>query len=391
MERNTKQSLSKPTNTIIIMRHLALHIRILIIALTAATAMQARTIKTTIDDFDYSLDTDTRTATVTGINVPLPHALDIPAKVTYQQAEFTVTEIAGSAFEWKRSLTTITLPATLTKIGERAFAECTSLTHIFCYMETPVALNADSVYWGDVPPSECTIHVMPGKAEAYRQADVWNKFQHIEENLSTVKIEEINHFIYFLDGTKQTAAVMKRDYYYGGKIVIPGKVISDGVEYTVTAIEHGAFYSPDRDNYIESITLPEGLAKIGQYALYGLYDKPIYSYAVTPPEVYENSFYESHDISNTLHVKPGTGDAYRNADVWKNFTNIAEDLTTGIGDTMADVELDGSGLTVSGTAWTVCTVDGRIVAQGTGKKRLCLPAGIYVARCGNTAKKLRSK
>lgn len=373
------------------MKHFALHIRLLIIALTAAAAIQARTIKTTIDDFDYSLDTNTRTATITRTNVSLPHNLDIPAKVTYQQTEYTVTEIASSAFALKRSLTTITLPATLTKIGERAFTECTSLIHIFCYMETPVALNADSIYWENAPFSDCTIHVMPGKAEAYRQADVWNKFQHIEENLSAVKIKEINNFVYFLDGTKQTAAVMKRDYYYGGKIVIPDKVISDGVEYTVTAIEHGAFYFPDRDNYIESITLPEGLAKIGQYALYGLYDKPIYSYAVTPPEVYENSFYESHDISNALHVKPGTGDAYRNAEVWKNFTNIAEDLTTGIEDTMADVELDGGGLTVSGTVWTVCTIDGRTVAQGTGKKRLSLPAGIYVARCGNTAKKIRIK
>jgi hypothetical protein len=93
-----------------------------------------------------------------------------------------------------------------------------------------------------------------------------------------------------------------------------------------------------------------------------------------------------------LHVKPGTGDDYRNTDVWKNFTNIVEDLETGIQSAKAGdkggITLDGNGLTLGGAAWTVNTIDGRAVAQGTNKETLRLPTGIYVVRCGNTVKKI---
>lgn len=310
------------------MKHISPRIRMLLIALMAVTAIQARIIQTTIDDIEYSLNTDTRTAAVTNAYGSFLHTLYIPEKVTYQQAEFTVTEIANSAFQYKTSLTNITLPATLTKIGEGAFTRCSSLTHIFCNMEIPVALDTNGFYWEKEPYADCTIHVIPGKAEAYRQANVWNKFQHIEDNIDAVKIEIIENIPYFLDGEKKTAAVMKRDFYYGGHIVIPDEVTCDNIEYTVTAIEHGAFYSCDGNNPIKGITLPKGLEKIGQYALYGIGDKPIYCYSETPAEIYENSFNENYSFSNILHIKPGTRETYGNADVWKNFANTVEDLTS---------------------------------------------------------------
>lgn len=298
-------------------------IRLLLIALMVVTSMQGKTIQATIDDIVYSLNTDTQTATVTGADGNYLHTLNIPEQVIYENADYTVTKIGDGAFKFKTALTNITLPATLTKIGEEAFLRCTSLTHIFCYTEKPIPLNTGSVYWEEEPYTDCTIHVKPGKAEAFRKANVWKKFKNIEDNIDAVKIEVIDNIPYFLDAEKKTAAVMKRDFYYGGHIMIPEEVTSDGLKYAVTAIEHGAFYSGDRNNPIRGLTLPKSMTKIGQYALHGI-STPIYCYSETPATVYENSFYTPY---NVIHVKPGAGEAYRNADVWKNCPNIVEDLT----------------------------------------------------------------
>lgn len=315
------------------MKHFTLRIRMLLIALAAATAMQAEKISATIGDYKYELDTETQTAAITGGPDTFFRLYDIviPEKVTYQETEFTVTEIGNNAFGSAnifRSITSLTIPETVTRIGDGAFADCTSLMHIICHTTAPITLNATVAYWSEESVPNCIVHVRPGTASAYRNADVWKRFEHIEENVDAVKINEIDNIVYFLNSEKRTASVMKRDYYYGGHIVIPNRVACDDIEYTVTEIEHGAFYSC---NDPLSITLPEGLKKIGQYALYGIKSAPIYCYTESPAEVSKNTFdlstfihYRGQD-DIVLHVKTGTKNDYRNADIWKLF-DIVDDL-----------------------------------------------------------------
>ena len=48
----------------------------------------------------------------------------IPASVTYDGAEFSVSSIGSYAFEWCSGLTTVTIPHSVTIIGCYAFEYC---------------------------------------------------------------------------------------------------------------------------------------------------------------------------------------------------------------------------------------------------------------------------
>ena len=111
---------------------------------------------------------------------------------------------------------------------------------------------------------------------------------------------------------------------------------------------------------LSSVTIPNSVLYIGGYAFSGCTRlasvtigcsvqelNSTFSGCVSLKEIYcyikQQLVIKSHDFENvpkgangcTLHVPVGSGDAYRNADVWKEF-NIVEDLTTGIDDINKD-------------------------------------------------------
>ena len=75
-----------------------------------------------IDGLRYSLKDGE--ATVMTQPVKFSGKLVIPASVTYKSAKYSVTTIAKSAFSGCKSLTDITIPDSVTSIGEYAFSEC---------------------------------------------------------------------------------------------------------------------------------------------------------------------------------------------------------------------------------------------------------------------------
>ena len=65
--------------------------------------------------------------------------LEIPETV----GDYTVTGVAGQAFEWNYSLSAVYLPATIETIGYGAFQGCSSLTDVYMYGRRPVLLGRD--------------------------------------------------------------------------------------------------------------------------------------------------------------------------------------------------------------------------------------------------------
>ena len=78
---------------------------------------------------------------------------------------------------------------------------------------------------------------------------------------------EIDGIYYNLDAENKIAEVTSGDYYYcySGNIIIPEKVIYNGVEYSVTSIGGGAFSR----SFLTSITIPNSVTSIGESAFYG--------------------------------------------------------------------------------------------------------------------------
>ena len=78
---------------------------------------------TKVGDFYAELDEDTRTAKITGVaDGYSPSSLTISSYVSYNGKSYTVTAIDDNAFKGN-SFGSITIPPTVTSIGENAFAE----------------------------------------------------------------------------------------------------------------------------------------------------------------------------------------------------------------------------------------------------------------------------
>ena len=102
----------------------------LAVALLAATGAWAQT-TFTADNLKYTVtDETTHTVELTGYVTKPTGALTIPATVTNESTEYSVTSIGNSAFRSCSSLTAVTIPASVTKIDSYAFSWCSQLTAV---------------------------------------------------------------------------------------------------------------------------------------------------------------------------------------------------------------------------------------------------------------------
>lgn len=137
-----------------------------------------------------------------------------------QVKEYTLGEevkkIARIAFFLSNELTTVTIPANVTCIEDSAFAECTSLTDIYCYAEQVPETGKDVFI--DSNYKNATLHVPANAVEAYRNAEQWKDFGNIvaltDEDPKPTNIESVNSSIktaerYFTIDGKQITSLQR--------------------------------------------------------------------------------------------------------------------------------------------------------------------------------------
>ena len=92
-------------------------------AILIANCISASAIEFTVDGVRYSINNDSTTVMVAGYpsdSEPTGH-LTIPESVTYGGISYPVTSIGNAAFQYCTSLTSVTIPNSVTKIGGEAF------------------------------------------------------------------------------------------------------------------------------------------------------------------------------------------------------------------------------------------------------------------------------
>ena len=89
----------------------------------------------------------------------------------------SVTSIGNCAFGGCSGLTELTLPNSITSIGDYAFAYCSDLSKITSLAEIP-PMCGFKVFNG-VNKTNCELIVPEGSVAAYMRAEDWNEFSNI--------------------------------------------------------------------------------------------------------------------------------------------------------------------------------------------------------------------
>lgn len=249
----------------------------------------------------YDLTTITIPNSVTTIG---EHAFTWCKGLTSVTIGNSVTTIGKDAFYYCPKLTSITIPKSVTTIEEYAFGSCESLFDVYVSWTQKSQLPTlgegvfdfiayDETSYSD-GPQNATLHIPAGTKNMYETADGWKDFGKIE-SVELGEIFEIDGINYIIT-SNATVAVTTKIPQYSGHIVIPASVTINSRTYSVTELGDKAF-SGCMD--ITSITC----------------------YATVPPLCGAQCF-SLVDKSIPVYVPKESVAAYKQAEKWKEFTNI---------------------------------------------------------------------
>ena len=86
--------------------------------------------------------------------------------------------IAEKAFDSCSNMTSVTIPSSVTSIGDYAFTRCYGLKHVYCYPINPPSIRNDSFgnpFW-QTHIYSAVLHVPSTSVESYRAVEAWNGF-----------------------------------------------------------------------------------------------------------------------------------------------------------------------------------------------------------------------
>ena len=287
-------------------------------------------------------------------------SIDIPS---------SVTTIKGGAFWFCKGLASISIPNSVTTIGEQAFEGCSALTSV----NIPNGLSTieNEVFSGckiasiTIPNSVTTIgenafegcrptsltipkNVVSIASSSFSrcpytltaiQVESGNTMYDSRENCNALINSADNTLILGCQNTIIPNNVEKiGDYAFSScrgltSIDIPNSVKSIGnqafwdcnnintinIPNGVTNIGEEAFFDCDK---LKTIILPKTITTIGNRAFQNWTLKDLYCYAEQLPEIGNDVFFAYSGANATLHVPANAVEAYKSADLWKNFGSI---------------------------------------------------------------------
>ena len=207
-------------------------------------------------------------------------ALNIPETVTHNGFTYTVTKIAEAAFfNDVPAITSISIPATVTAIGDNAFRNMfIDLWNNQGFQRGVVIMNSSQV--PSLGNDAFSIAKQAGKltvpcdaVNAYKAATNWSAFDDRIQGPGTADFTALNtegqSLKYRADGCS-----LEAEFYGGdnvtGALNIPETVTHNGFTYTVTKIAEYTFFD-DKAPSITSIKIPATVKAIGLQAFNNLF------------------------------------------------------------------------------------------------------------------------
>ena len=222
-------------------------------------------------------------------------AFSICSRLTSVTIPNSVTSIGNSAF-LSCGLTSLTIPNSVTYIGNSAFRSCTGLTSVV--ISNSITSINDFTFYGCVGLT--SVNIPNGVTyignSAFRECRL----------TSVVIPNSVTYIAYsaFCSCTELTDITISSNATYIGAWAFQDcvKITSIIIPGSVTSIGNGALYNCT------------GLTKI-------------YSKNVTPPSTVSATFTNINKATCILYVPAGSYAAYRGATGWSEFTNIIEEIT----------------------------------------------------------------
>lgn len=333
-------------------------------------------------DLCYNINSDGSTVTVTGENASggyenLSEDVVIPKNVSYNGVTYTVTAIGEDAFvgsEYGTStLTSISIPSTVTSIGDYAFMYCTNLTSI----EIPEAVTNIGKYAFRQCSKITSINIPHNVTTIGRRAfDGCSSITTITVNDNNTNYDSRNNCNAIIEtatnilvaGCRNTVIpnsvteLGERAFSFRTgltSITIPNSVrvlgkglflecsdlISVDMPNSITSIPSNTFNSCTS---LSSIIIPSGVTQIGEAAFQDCTSLIKITSEITNPEIVALDYYTFYNVDKEnciLYVPKGTVDIYKNTDFWNQFVNILELEESGAGDLTYEI-IDSEAKTV---------------------------------------------
>ena len=135
--------------------------------------------KLTKDGVVYQIyDADNQLAKVVG-NENVGENINIASPIDIDGYSYSVTIISDNVFKGCASAKSISIPATITKIGERAFANIDHLTDVTIYAKN-VPETDRTAFENSYIEDYVTLHVPAGSDDIYKAVAPWKNFKSID-------------------------------------------------------------------------------------------------------------------------------------------------------------------------------------------------------------------
>lgn len=235
---------------------------LLLLIMTSFVIIESQAYDFEYDNLRYTI-IDNASVYVSGYNHNLDSSdgiiMAIPGFVSYNGVTYKVTEISNSAFNNFRKLWDITIPNTVTEIGDKAFQNCVALQYVWCQASTPPTIYSstfNNIY------SKCHLYVRKHMTQTYMNTNYWSNFGN---RISELPDFAVNNIYYYIIDDNSLEVSDNGSNSYSGNVTIPARITVDGKTYQVTKIGTDAFYYCDN---LVKVNMPNTIKSIDRHAFY---------------------------------------------------------------------------------------------------------------------------